>query len=69
MILAVHVDDMLLAGNSQELMQEAKVWLVKNFKIKDMGSLKLVISLEVIHNEEQGTIAISQGHFIDELAV
>ena len=69
MILAVHVDDMLLAGNSWELMQEAKVWLAKNFKIKDMGSPKLVVSLEVICNEEQGTIAISQGHFIDELAV
>ena len=69
MILAVHVDDMLLAGNNRELMEEAKVWLAKNFKIKDMGSLKLVIGLEVIRNEEQGTIAISQGHFIDELTV
>jgi hypothetical protein len=37
MILAVHVDDMLLAGNSRELMEEAKGWLAKHFKIKDMG--------------------------------
>src|SRR5258706_3514239 len=28
MILAVHVDDMLLAGSSRELMEEAKAWLV-----------------------------------------
>ena len=69
MILAVHVDNMLLAGNSCELMEEAKTWLGKQFKIKDMGTPNLVISLKVIHNKEQGTTAISQGHFIDKLAV
>ena len=69
MILAVHMDDMLLAGNDCELMEEAKRWLAKHFKIEDMGDLTLVVSLEVIHNEKWGTIAISQGHFIDELAV
>src|SRR5258706_4184750 len=69
MILAVHVDDMLLAGNSRELMEEAKAWLAKHFKIKDMGNPKLIVGLEVIRDEGQGTTAISQGHFIDELAV
>src|SRR5258706_6008555 len=69
MILAVHVDDMLLAGNSRELMEEAKTWLAKHFKIKDMGNPKLIVGLEVIRDEGQGTTAISQGHFIDELAV
>ena len=69
MILAVHVDDMLLAGSSRELMDEAKAWLAKHFKIKDMGSPKLVVGLEIIRDEERGTTAISQGHFVDELAV
>ena len=69
MILAVHVDDMLLAGNNCELMEEAKTWLAKHFKTKDMGSLELVVGLEVIRDEKQGTTAISQGHFINELMV
>src|SRR5258706_7040591 len=69
MILAVHVDNMLLAGNSCVLMEEAKAWLAKNFKIKDMGNLRLIVGLEVIRDIQQGTIAITQGHFIDELAV
>ncbi len=69
MILVVHVDDMLLAGNSCELMEEAKAWLAKHFKIKDMGNPKLVVSLEVICDKGQGTTAISQGHFIDELSL
>jgi hypothetical protein len=51
MILAVHVDDMLLAGNSCELMEEAKAWLVKHFKIKDMGDPRLMVGLEIIRNE------------------
>ena len=67
--MAVHVDDMLLAGNSHELMEEVKAWLAKHFKIKDMGILKLIVGLKVICNEKQGMTAISQGHFIDELAV
>ena len=69
LILAVHVDDMLLAGNSRKLMEEAKTWLAKHFKIKDMGVPKLVVGLEVIRDEKRGTTSISQGHFIDELAV
>ena len=69
MILAVHVDDMLLAGNSHELMEDAKTWLAKHFKIKDMGNLKLVVGLEVICDERRGTTKVSQGHFIDKLAI
>ena len=69
MILAVHVDDMLLAGNSRELMEDAKTWLAKHFKIKDMGNPKLVVGLEVIRDERRGTTEVSQGHFIDELAI
>jgi len=69
MILAIHIDDMLLTGNSRKLMEEAKAWLAKHFKIKDMGSPKLIVGLEVIRDEKEGTTAISQGHFIDELAV
>jgi len=69
MILVVHVDDMLLAGSSCELMDGAKTWLAKHFKIKDMGSPKLIVGLEVIQDEGQGTTAVSQGHFVDELAV
>src|SRR5258706_1144825 len=69
MILAVHVDDMLLAGSSCELMDGAKTWLAKHFKIKDIGSPKLIVGLEVIWDEGQGTTAVSQGHFVDELAV
>ena len=52
MILAVHVNDMLLAGNDCELMEEGKVWLAKHFMIKDMGTPKLIVGLKVIHNEE-----------------
>ena len=69
MILAVHVNDMLLAGNDHELMKEGKAWLAKHFMIKDMGAPKLIVGLKVICDEERGTTVISQGHFIDELMV
>ena len=69
MILAVHVDNMLLAGNSCELMEDVKTWLAKHFKIKDMGNPKLVVGLEVICDERRGTTEVSQGHFIDKLAI
>ena len=59
----------MLAGNSCELMEEVKTWLAKHFKIKDMGSPKLVVGLEVICNTEQGTTSISQGHFVDKLVI
>jgi len=36
-ILSLYVDDILIAGNSKEMINTTKKWLSSNFEMKDMG--------------------------------
>lgn len=46
MVILVSVDDMLIAGNNQQLIQITKDSLHKAFKIKDLGELKFFLGME-----------------------
>lgn len=45
--LLVYVDDMVLAGNSTSLLTQVKEFLSTQFKIKDLGTLKYFLGLEL----------------------
>lgn len=47
LIIAIYVDDILLAGESDERMDEVKQALSKQFTVKDMGELHYFLSLGV----------------------
>ena len=49
--LIVYVDDIVLAGNSIEEMNNIKRILHSNFRIKDLGILKYFLGLEVAHSD------------------
>lgn len=66
--LGVYVDDMLLASNCPTLTAECKAWLGGKFKLKDLGSAKHVLGLEVIRDRNNRIVELSQSHYIDQLA-
>lgn len=49
--LLVYVDDVILAGNSLEEFTRIKAILDSTFKIKDLGTLKYFLGLEVAHSQ------------------
>ncbi|KAL8107610.1 hypothetical protein AgCh_024139 [Apium graveolens] len=51
MTLLVYVDDMFLAGNDVKFMQTVKDFPANNFKIKDLGSLKYFLGIEVARSD------------------
>ncbi|XP_069146172.1 uncharacterized mitochondrial protein AtMg00810-like [Solanum lycopersicum] len=51
-VILVYVDDLLITGNSSRMVQEAKDTLHKNFKIKDLGSLKYFLGIEILKSKE-----------------
>ena len=65
-ILAVHVDDMLIVLNSIHELTEMKRNLTKHFKVKDLGEVKFLLSIEVIRNRKSGTIELSQEGYINK---
>ena len=45
--MLVYVDDVLVASNDKEQVEEFKVLLDQKFKLKDLGELKYLLGLEV----------------------
>ena len=66
-ILAVHVDDMLIVSNSKTKLAEMKLSLGQHFKVKDLGEVKFLLGIEVIRNRKAGLIELSQQAYIDQL--
>lgn len=66
-ILAVHVDDMLIVSNSKSRLTKMKDALGQHFKVKDLGEVKYLLGIEVTRNKKSNTIELSQQAYIDQL--
>jgi hypothetical protein len=64
MILAIYVNDCILIADAWNIPKLKKV-LSDHFEIKDLGPIKSILRIEVICNEEQGTLCLQQqGHIL-----
>ncbi|KAL0288879.1 UNVERIFIED_CONTAM: Retrovirus-related Pol polyprotein from transposon TNT 1-94 [Sesamum calycinum] len=52
MLLLVYVDVILLAGPSEQLISEVKLYLHKEFTIKDLGAVRYFLGLEISRSRE-----------------
>lgn len=50
--LIVYVDDIVLTGNDVEEIPQLKEYLAKEFEIKDLGSLKYFLGIEVVRSKD-----------------
>jgi hypothetical protein len=64
-ILAVYVDDFLMAGSTPKLCDGAEDDLGKVFKVKKLGRPKLLLGITIEYDDEKRTISISQSHYIE----
>jgi hypothetical protein len=46
MALIIHIDDMIVTGNDEEIL-ELQNYLASEFKMKDLGGLKYFLGIEV----------------------
>lgn len=58
----IYVDDLVLTGNSDEVVQEFKTYLSNCFHMKDLGKLKYFLGIEVARNQEG--VFLSQRKYI-----
>ena len=63
--MIVYVDDIILSGNDEEELQRLKVRLSQEFEVKDLGSLKYFLGMEVARSRKG--IVISQRKYILDL--
>ncbi|KAE8702231.1 Detected protein of unknown function [Hibiscus syriacus] len=64
-IMLIYVDDLLITGNNNGLIEELKGILNKNFKMKDLGELRYFLGLEMLRSAKG--IIISQRKYALEL--
>ncbi|XP_028110199.1 uncharacterized protein LOC114308733 isoform X2 [Camellia sinensis] len=63
--LIVYVDDIVLTGDDSEEIPLLKKYLASEFEIKDLGSLKYCLRIEVAHSKD--VIFISQKKYVLDL--
>ncbi len=50
MFLVLHVDDILLIGNDVGRLTEVKLWLAKQFDMKDLGEAAYVLGIQIFRD-------------------
>jgi hypothetical protein len=65
--LVLYVDDILLIGNNVKMLSTVRVWLSKQFEMKDLGEAGHILGIKVIRDRKKRMLALSQEAYIDTL--
>ena len=61
------MDDILLASNNFDILQETKEFLIQHFEMKDMGEATFVIGIEIHRDRKRRVLGLSQRAYIDKI--
>ena len=64
-VLLVYVDDIVIIGPNLTVIDQLKHLLAFHFKLKDLGTLRYFLGLEIAHNSDG--IVLSQRHYTLQL--
>jgi Reverse transcriptase (RNA-dependent DNA polymerase) len=63
----IHVDDMLFAGSTTEIIDESHKSLSQSFEVKDLGEVKQFIGID-IHKSSDRFFCINQSQYITKIS-
>jgi hypothetical protein len=66
-ILSLYVNDILIAGNSKEMIDTTKKWLSSNFEMKDMGEASYVLGVKIIRDRAKRLLGLTQETYIKKM--
>eukprot|EP00253_Pinus_taeda_P025925 PITA_25925 len=66
-ILALYVDDMLIASKSMEEINRLKAQLSMTFDMKDLGAAKHILGMEIHRDRKNGKLWLSQQKYVEKV--
>ena len=67
MYLLLYVDDMLLPSKDREVIEELKLLLSTEFKMKDLGQAKKILGVEIRRNMKNRLLYLSQESYLKKV--
>ena len=64
-IICIHVDDIILAGKTDDKIAKVKESIAERFQVKDMGEPKYILALQMI--QENGKVWIGQPIYTENI--
>ena len=65
--LVLYVDDILLIGNDVLVLQSIKIWLSKNFSMKDVGEATYILGIKIYRDISKRLLGLSQSTYIEKM--
>ena len=65
--LILYVDDILLIENDVGTLSSVKVWLSKQFDMKDLGEASHILGIKLVRDRQKRMLDLSQASYIDEI--
>ncbi|KAH9800568.1 hypothetical protein KPL71_000711 [Citrus sinensis] len=65
--LLLYVDDILIAGKDLSDIKELKNLLKGEFEMKDLGSAKRILGIDIVRDRTTGTLFLSQSRYISKV--
>ena len=65
--LIIYVDDILIIGNDVGSLTSVKMWLTKQFQMKDLGEASYVLGIRIFRDRKNKLLALSQASCIDKI--
>ena len=62
--LVLYVDDILLIGDSVELLKSVKEYLNSKFSMKDLGEAAYVLGIKIYRDRSRRLLALSQSTYL-----
>ena len=66
-ILSLYVDDILLAGNSPNMMSKTKSFLSSRFEMKDMGPTTYVLGIKITRDKNTKLLYLDQKNYLEKI--
>ena len=69
MILLIHIDNITIVVQSNNIINMIKNLLQLHIKITDRGKLHWLLGIEIKHNQNKQTIMMRQKHYIENVLI